>query len=173
MAIIEADFTGVTSGAGFLEPGTYRAEVENVAQVEGRNYPGLKWTWRSVEDASYGQQADQFTSLSPKALWVLKGILEALGAEIPQSVVRLDTDRLIGRTAFIHVVNEPWVGSDGEEHPSSRVDRVLSVPGAVPGNGESQAEFKVKAPASLATAKAAPLGDFKDVDFGDEAHIPF
>ena len=49
MAIIEADFTGVTSGAGFLEPGTYRAEVENVAQVEGRNYPGLKWTWRSVE----------------------------------------------------------------------------------------------------------------------------
>lgn len=173
MAIIEVDFTGVTSGAGYLEPGTYRAQVESVDRVEGRNYPGLKWTWRSVEDASYGQQADQFISLAPKALFVLKGALEALGAKIPQSVLRFDTDKLIGKKAFIRVVNEPWTDSAGVERPSSKVDRVLSVPNAVPDNGSGQAEFKVKAPASLMTAKAAPLGEADDVDFGDESDIPF
>ena len=58
MPVIEVDFTGVTSGAGFLEPGTYRARVENVVRVDGRNYPGLKWTWTSVEPDTLGMQAD-------------------------------------------------------------------------------------------------------------------
>lgn len=161
MPVIEVDFTGVTSGAGFLEPGTYRAQVENVARVEGRNYPGLKWTWRSTEPDTLGMQADQFTSLSPKSLWVLKGILEAFGAEIPQSALRFDTDKLIGKKAFVRVINETWTDADGNEHPSSKVDRVMKIP-----NGEAPGNIQ----AAPLKAAPAPVGD---VDFGNDEDVPF
>jgi hypothetical protein len=170
MAIIEVDFTGVTSGAGFLEPGMYQAQVEKVEQRDGANYPGLKWTWTSIERDTYGQQADDFTSLAPKALWKFKGILEAFGAEIPQSMLRFDTDRLIGKKAYIRVVNEPWTGSDGEEHPSSKVDRVMKIPAAVQPNGNEERAQKAKATADFEPLPVQPADDF---EFGDETKIPF
>ena len=88
MAVIEVDFTGVES-SGFLAPGAYEAQVQNIELRDGRNYPGLKFTWVSTESDTDGQRADQFVSLAPKALWKFKGILEAFGAEIPQSLMAL------------------------------------------------------------------------------------
>ncbi len=171
MAIVEVDFTGVTSGAGFLEPGVYRAQVESVEQRDGKNYPGLSWTWSSVEPDTQGQRADLFTSLSPKALWVLKGILEAFGAEIPQSAMRFDTNRLVGKQAMIKVINEPWTDAAGEEHPSSKVERVWAAPGAA---AQTLHEIDVRpgvAPQHKVKA-TAPLPD-EPIDFGDEDDIPF
>jgi hypothetical protein len=164
MAIIEVDFTGVTSGAGFLEPGVYRAQVESVEQRDGKNYPGLSWTWSSVEPDTQGQRADLFTSLSPKALWVLKGILEAFGAEIPQSAMRFETNKLVGKQAMIKVINEPWTDAAGEEHPSSKVERVFKpLSTSQPPNGNG------KAKAASEPLPAEPDG----LDFGDDEDIPF
>lgn len=75
MAVIEVDFTGVESSGGFLAPGAYEAQVQNIELRDGRNYPGLKFTWVSTESDTDGQRADQFVSLAPKALWKFKGIL--------------------------------------------------------------------------------------------------
>lgn len=127
MAIIEVDFTNVETGAGFLEPGLYQARVEKVDKTTGKNYDGLKWSWSSIESETHGQRADLFTSLAPQSLWVLKGILEAFGAEIPQSALRLDTDRWIGKKALIKVIHEPWTDSEGNEKTSSKVDKVFPI----------------------------------------------
>lgn len=124
MGVITVDFTNVDTGAGFLDPGVYRAQVEAVREQDGRNYPGLKFTWASVEPETEGQRADMFVSLAPQALWKFKQILEALGGQVPQSTVRLDTDRLIGKKAVIHVVHEPWTDSEGVQRHSSKVDVV-------------------------------------------------
>lgn len=124
MVVITVDFTNVETGAGFLEPGVYRAQVEAVREQEGRNYPGLKFTWASIEPETEGQRADMFVSLAPQSLWRFKQVIEALGGRVPQSIVRVDTDRLVGKRAVIRVVHEPWTDSEGVQRYSSKVDAV-------------------------------------------------
>ena len=159
MAVIEVDFTGVESSGGFLAPGAYEAQVQNIELRDGRNYPGLKFTWVSTESDTNGQRADQFVSLAPKALWKFKGILEAFGAEIPQSLMRFDTDRLIGKRAVIRVIDEPWTDAEGVTHSSSKVDTVHP----------SRAD---KAPQAKPSDLDNPLPP-EPVDMAEDEDIPF
>src|SRR5665811_1644774 len=69
-------------------------------------------------------QSEIFISLAPKALWKLKITLEALGVEVPQSVMQLDTSDLVGKIGKIEVVNEPWTDAAGDTHDSSKVGKV-------------------------------------------------
>ncbi len=124
MPIVTVDFTDVESG-GYLAPGAYEAEVQAVREQDGRNYPGLKFTWASIEPETEGQRADMFVSLAPQALWKFKQILDALGGQVPKSLVRLDTDKLIGKRALIHVLHEPWTDAEGARHTSSKVESVF------------------------------------------------
>ena len=41
MPVIEVDFTGVETGAGFLAPGAYEAEVVKVESPRRQKLPGL------------------------------------------------------------------------------------------------------------------------------------
>ena len=165
MAIVEVDFTGVQTGAGFLEPGLYRAQVEKVDKTTGKNYDGLKWTWSSIEPETHGQRADLFTSLAPQSLWVLKGILVAFGAEIPQSAMRFDTDKLIGKKALIKVFHEPWTDSDGNEKKSSKIDKVFAI---------EKTTVEPESPL-MNDPGFAPNEPDGDIDFGDDDSdgIPF
>lgn len=161
MPIIDVDFTGVETSAGFLPPGAYQAQIVAVEQRQGREYPGLKITWASVESATEGMRADQFISLAPRALWKLKGMLEDLGSEIPQSTLRLNTDRWIGKVATIKVINEPWIDSAGESHDSSKVDTTFRATGD--------------------RSTVAPAGEYKEVpnspepasSYAEDDDIPF
>ena len=72
------------------------------------------------------------TSLADNALWKLKRTLEALGAEIPQSKLRLDTEKFVGRLGLIHVVDEPYVGSDGVSRSSYKIQDVFQASRASP-----------------------------------------
>lgn len=164
MPVIEVDFTGVETGAGFLAPGAYEAEVVAVESRDGKNYPGLKFTWASVEPETEGQRSDMWLSLAPKALWKFKGVLEAFGAEIPQSMMRFNTDRLIGKRAMIQVVDEPWTDSEGVSHPSSKVATVHPSR-----NGKAKAELIRQAPAS--DFAPVPAGSMEDVT--EDSDIPF
>lgn len=127
MPVITVDFTDVESG-GYLAPGSYRAEVLAVREQEGRNYPGLRFTWASIEPATEGQRADMFVSLAPQSLWKFKQVIEALGGQVPKSVVRIDTDRLIGKRAVIHVIHEPWTDAEGVQRFSAKVQAVFPLP---------------------------------------------
>jgi hypothetical protein len=167
MPVIEVDFTGVETGAGFLAPGVYEAQVQNVEKRDGRNYPGLKFTWASVEPETEGQRSDQFISLAPQALWKFKGLLEAFGAEIPQSILRFDTDRLIGKRAMVHVIAEPWKDSEGVEKTSSKVDTVHQV--------RKTGEPPAQKPQAVVSEQAV-VSDFASIDgptMAEDDDIPF
>jgi len=124
MTRIEVDFTDVDTQSGFLPPGLHVARVASVEHKDGKNYPGLKFAFESTEVATQGMRSEIFISLAPKALWKLKITLEALGVEVPQSVMELDTSDLVGKIGKIEVVNEPWTDSVGDSHDSSKVDKV-------------------------------------------------
>ncbi len=123
------DFTD-TEGTGRLKDGTYRARLESVEQKEGREFPLWVWTFTSVEPESAGKQSQHTTSLSPKAAYFIRLVIEALGAEVPSSATKIVTDHYLGREAMILVVQDgTFEGRDGQQHPSYKIDRVFPVLG--------------------------------------------
>lgn len=162
MAILNLDFTGVETQAGFLPPGVYRARVAKVDHVDGRNYPGLKFVFESTESETEGMRSEMFLSLAPQALWKLKLTLESLGAEIPQSKVKINTDNFVGRVGRIEVVNEPWTDAEGNSHDSSKVSKVWKAGGEAAGEATSE-EGESPPPSDL-----TPADEFKGIDFSDD-----
>lgn len=156
MTIVDLDFEGVETGAGYLPAGQYRARVQSIELKEGQKADYLNWCFVSEEPGTEGMVAYLKTSLSSAALWKLKSTLEALGAEIPQSKVRLDTGKFLGRVGIIHVADEPYVGSDGVSRSSFKIQDVWRATDAEP------------------AAPLEPPNDFSDVDFGgDDGSISF
>jgi|AMWB02.1.fsa_nt_gi hypothetical protein len=164
MVVVNVDFTDVDSSS-FLAPGTYRAKVAAVEQRDGSNYPGLKWTWESIEPETAGQKSDMFLSLAPKALWKLKNTIEALGRAVPKSALKINTDQFIGKVATITVIDEPWTDAEGKLHHSSKIDTVFR---ATPENAPETAKQEPE-------PEEAPPADYSDIDFGggDGDDIPF
>jgi len=128
MTVVNIDFTEVETGAGYLPAGAYRARVQSIEVKAGQQADYLNWCFVSEEPGTEGMVGYLKTSLADKALWKLKRTLEALGAEIPQSKLRLDTEKFIGRVGLIHVVDEPYVGSDGVSRSSFKIQDVFPAP---------------------------------------------
>jgi hypothetical protein len=125
MTIINVDMTEVETGAGYLPAGSYTAKVASIEVKAGQKADFLNWCFVSTQAGTEGMVGYLMTSLADKALWKLKRTLEALGAEIPQSKLRLDTEKFVGRVGLIHVVDEPYVGSDGVSRSSYKVQDVF------------------------------------------------
>lgn len=130
MATIDLDFTDVETSGGYLAPGVYCARVDKCEQKDGANHPGLKLSFASEEAETYGQRSEMFLSLSPKALWKVYLTLEALGVPVAKERQRLNTDKLVGLTGMVKVINDPWTDSEGKVHDSSKVESVFPVIGA-------------------------------------------
>ena len=125
MTIINVDMTEVETGAGYLPAGSYRARVQSIEVKEGQKADYLNWCFVSIDPGTEGMVGYLKTSLADNALWKLKRTLESLGAEIPQSKLRLDTEKFVGRLGLIHVVDEPYVGSDGVSRSSYKIQDVF------------------------------------------------
>lgn len=126
MSVLNIDFSDVETGGGYLPAGSYRARVQSIEVKEGQKADYLNWCFVSEEPGTEGMVAYLKTSLADNALWKLKRTLEALGAEIPQSKLRIDTDKFVGRLGLIHVVDEPYVGSDGVTRSSFKIQDVFA-----------------------------------------------
>ena len=50
------------------------------------------------------------TSLQPQALFNLKQVLIALGVEVPNSVMKLNLDEVVGRKCYVEVEHEVYEG---------------------------------------------------------------
>jgi hypothetical protein len=124
----DIDFTG-TEGSGRLKSGTYRARLETVEEKDGREYPLWVWTFTSVEPETAGKQGQHTTSLSPKAAYYIRQVLEALGVEVPASMASINTDKYLGLNAMIFVDQDgTFIGrDDGLEHPSYKIMRVFPI----------------------------------------------
>lgn len=113
---VSVDFDGVEAGGFSIIPdGHYPMHPIKITEEESQEgNPYLAWTWK-VKGGQYdGAKAPDNTSLQPQALWRLRMILEALGQDVPDGVMDIDLDEIIGEEnlCMIEIVNEEYEGRD-------------------------------------------------------------
>lgn len=108
---ISVDFSDTESQASLPE-GDFLFEVDEVEQKpsksSGNDY--LSLTFKVAEGEFKGKKVWHSCSLQPQALFNLRGVLEALGFEVPQGVMELDPADLIGETCGGTVQLEVYEG---------------------------------------------------------------
>jgi hypothetical protein len=121
----DIDFTN-TEGGGYLKDGTYRARLESVEERDGREFPLWVWTFVSLEPETAGRKSQITTSLSPKAAFFVRQVIEGLGMAVPSSMASINTDHYLRREAMILVAADgTFTGNDGQEHDSYKIQRVF------------------------------------------------
>lgn len=105
---VKVDFTGVEAGGRALPDGYYRAKCKEVSQEIGESskQPYIKWVW----GIQGGGQAFDNISLQPQALFKLKGLLEAMGVDVPDGTAELDLAEYVGFEVGLEIVNEEYQG---------------------------------------------------------------
>lgn len=93
-----------------IPDGEYLVKVAEVTQEEGDKAPYLKWVFEIAEGKSEGGKLYNNTSLSEKALWNLKTLLEALGVEIPEDEFDIEPDELVDLELMVSVELETFEG---------------------------------------------------------------
>lgn len=101
------DFTNVES-RDVLPEGTYVVKVDKVTEEEGAKAPYLKWELSVTQGDHKNRKLWHNTSLAPQALWSLRGLLEALGMEIPTGVYKLDLKQLIGLPVAVTIEHRTY-----------------------------------------------------------------
>ena len=106
---IEIDMTGVGVGGRLCPEGIHKVQVEDVTPEisASSEKPYLAWKFRTA-DGSYRLYHN--TSLQPQALFNLKQVLIALGVEVPNSVMKLNLDEVVGRKCYVEVEHEMYEG---------------------------------------------------------------
>lgn len=145
---IAVDFSDTESQASLPE-GDFLFEVEDVEQKtsesSGNDY--LSLTFKVADGEFKGKKVWHNCSLQPQALFNLRGVLEALGFEVPQGVMELDPADMIGETCGGTVQLEVY---EGKKRP-----RIVEFFSADELGEESQEEAPAKPAAKAAPAKKA------------------
>jgi len=107
--VIEIDMTGVEAGGRLCPEGIHRVRVEEVTPEisTSSEKPYLAWKFRTVNGS---HRLYHNTSLQPQALFNLKQVLVALGVEVPNSLMKLNLDKLVGRECYVEVEHEVYEG---------------------------------------------------------------
>ena len=145
---IAVDFSETESQASLPE-GDFLFEVEDVEQKtsesSGNDY--LSLTFKVAEGEFKGKKVWHNCSLQPQALFNLRGVLEALGFEVPRGVMELDPADMIGETCGGTVQLEVY---EGKKRP-----RIVEFFSADELGEEAQEEASAKPAAKTAPAKKA------------------
>lgn len=95
-----------------IEEGDYVLTVDEVEQKtsdnSGNDY--LSITFKIAEGQFKGKKVYHNCSLQPQALFNLRGLLEALGFEVPQGRMDLDPADMIGETCGASIAHEVYQG---------------------------------------------------------------
>lgn len=108
---VNLDLSGVEVGRRAIPEGTY-AVVVNKAELtksrEGNNM--IKLEFEVTEGPHKGAKLFENCSLQPQALFKLKGVMLALGMNIPDGSFDLDTNDLVGLNCEVEVGHETYEG---------------------------------------------------------------
>lgn len=108
---IAVDFSD-TEAQGVLEEGDYLLEVAEVEKKtsdnSGNDYLSIEL--KVAEGPFKGKKVYHNCSLQPQALFNLRGVLEALGFDVPQGVMDLDVADMIGEQCGASVAHEVYNG---------------------------------------------------------------
>ena len=108
---IKINLAGVETSTTVAE-GNYIVEVESIETKFSENSKSnyLSFTFVIQEGKFKGQKLFHNCSLQPQALFNLKGVLVALGFEIPDEEFELDTESLVGLQCGVEVSHEVYEG---------------------------------------------------------------
>jgi transcription antitermination factor NusG len=112
---INVDFEGVESGGGGAVPeGNYLVEVDEVTKETSENSGAdyLAFIFKVKDGGFKGKKLFHNCSLQPQALFNLRGVLEALGFEVPDGPMDLDITDLVGETCGVATIIEKYEGKD-------------------------------------------------------------
>lgn len=111
---LSVDFEGVEAGGKSVPDGTYDAKVVEVVEKESESSgnPYLSWKWSIISKRAKGAIVYDNASLTPQSLWRLRGLLEALGVDVPDGSMDLDLDDLVDLEATLEISNEKYDGKD-------------------------------------------------------------
>ena len=104
---VSVNFKGVEGRGARIKPGEYLGEVSEVTLEKGKKAQYLAWTFDLDDDAG---KAYFNTSLAKNSLWNLRGLLEAMGEEVPDDEMDLDLEDLVGKRVGIIIEEEEYEG---------------------------------------------------------------
>lgn len=110
MSPINIDFTGSSSSFEPIPDGTYDAEIvecklSDKAGQSGYHY--VTFTFGKIEGQSDARKLWRNYSLSPNALWALKGLLDLIGMDVPDGEFEFEPDDTIGSKVGLVVITKP------------------------------------------------------------------
>jgi len=163
-----------TESQGTLPEGDYLLEVDEVEQKTSENSGNdyLAITFKVAEGQYKGKKVWHNCSLQPQALFNLRGVLEALGFEVPQGVMDLDPADMLGEICGGTVNLETYEGKKKARvteffHPDEL--NADSAPAAEPEKEEPAPKATKKPVAKKEIAKAQPnFAVGNNVNFTDE-----
>lgn len=109
MSKINVDFSNVKEDYS-IPVGKMNVKIKGVTTEDGKEYPYLKWDLQILDGEGKGLSINHITSLSPKALFGLKDLLEAVGIDVPKSSVSFDPNKLIGKKLRIQTFEKEQNG---------------------------------------------------------------
>lgn len=113
--VLKVDMRKEESGGGRFRvaEGDYRFKLKKVESGTSENSgnPMLIWYWEGVEGKVEGKILKDYTTLTPKSLWKVRSILEALGMDVPKKVISIPLKKLVGKEVGITLGDdEPYEG---------------------------------------------------------------
>jgi len=118
MPKFKVDFTETESRGGkksmgarrHYPPGDYavkcvRAELTTSSE---KDTPGVRVTFRILSGEHKGGEVTDTAWLTPKSLWRLRNMLEAMGIKIPSKAVNVDTGIMQGKSLAITLDDEEY-----------------------------------------------------------------
>lgn len=109
----DVDMEGVESsggGGGFHIPeGKYKVKVKSIEKTVSKNdNDQFKWIFTGVEGKAKNKDFYYYTTLNAESLWKLKQTLEALGVDVPNSVMKVKRDEVVGLICLGDVIDDEY-----------------------------------------------------------------
>jgi hypothetical protein len=106
-----------------IPEGDYKMKVKSVKQATSeKGNPMLVWTFELIDHKKAGATFRDYAPLTPKALWKLRSILEAMGAKVPDKDFNLTLKKYLGKELGVTVIDEEY-----ENKMYSRIDDYMDL----------------------------------------------
>jgi len=100
---VKINFQGVTSSVLIPEDDYLAKPVQAEQKKSKQKQPTIEWQYEITDGKFKGQKLYHNTSLQPQALWNLRGVLEAMGMDVPDGKMDVDLDAILAEAPEVGV----------------------------------------------------------------------